>query len=397
MLVDKSVKLEEEVYQWYSHKTFYPVRLGEIFQARYQVICKLGYGTASTTWLCRDLHDHRYVTIKVYAVGQAQVDREVAALKHIDSAIEALEPKVHIGIYNIRRLLDWFEIPSPAGSGTNLCLIHEPLGISLGDLRKLVFDGRIPVVLVKGIALFLLRALDFLHRRANLVHTDIQEDNVLFTLGENQNLKEIEEEEMTHPSARKVYSNHTIYQSRMVTGDWSEDSEIVPVPVLCDFGEARFGKQSYDEEVMPDLYRAPEILLGIEWNEKVDIWALGLTLWVLVEGKNLFVDNKGGRWKSALPHMARMVSLLGPPPQDVLDMSPESAKSYFNKKGKLKGGLEVTQTSLEQEMTALEGDEKKEFLRFLRRLLQWDPRQRPSARQLLGDPWLKDTSENEGE
>jgi len=27
---------------------------------------------------------------------------------------------------------------------------------------------------------------------------------------------------------------------------------------------------------MPDLYRAPEIVLGVEWNEKIDIWSVGL-------------------------------------------------------------------------------------------------------------------------
>lgn len=54
-LIDKSVRLEEEAFQWYSPKKFYAPRIGEVFQETYQVITKLGYGTASTTWLCRDL------------------------------------------------------------------------------------------------------------------------------------------------------------------------------------------------------------------------------------------------------------------------------------------------------------------------------------------------------
>lgn len=29
---------------------------------------------------------------------------------------------------------------------------------------------------------------------------------------------------------------------------------------------------------MPDLYRAPEILLGLPWDNRIDIWALGLTV-----------------------------------------------------------------------------------------------------------------------
>lgn len=52
----------------------------------------------------------------------------------------------------------------------------------------------------------------------------------------------------------------------------------------------------------------------------------------MMEGTNLFTDNVGGRWRSALPHMARMISLLGPPPQDFLDMTPVTRR-YFDKNG----------------------------------------------------------------
>ena len=48
-------KLEEENWDWYKPGLFYPVLIGEIFQSRYQVVDKLGYGSRSTAWLCRDL------------------------------------------------------------------------------------------------------------------------------------------------------------------------------------------------------------------------------------------------------------------------------------------------------------------------------------------------------
>lgn len=48
-------RIEEENYSWYSTKNFYPVHIGELIRERYQVITKLGYGTSSTSWLCRDL------------------------------------------------------------------------------------------------------------------------------------------------------------------------------------------------------------------------------------------------------------------------------------------------------------------------------------------------------
>lgn len=48
-------KVEEETVPQYKAEKFYPVRLGEVFCSRYQVVAKLGLGTSSTIWLCRDL------------------------------------------------------------------------------------------------------------------------------------------------------------------------------------------------------------------------------------------------------------------------------------------------------------------------------------------------------
>jgi serine/threonine-protein kinase SRPK3 len=48
-------EIEEETIPDYRAERFYPVRLGEVFKSRYQAVAKLGFGTASTIWLCRDL------------------------------------------------------------------------------------------------------------------------------------------------------------------------------------------------------------------------------------------------------------------------------------------------------------------------------------------------------
>lgn len=40
----------------------------------------------------------------------------------------------------------------------------------------------------------------------------------------------------------------------------------------------------------------------------------------------------------------------------------------------------------------LEGQEKEKFLKFVRKMLQWLPEKRHSAKQLLDDPWLQPES-----
>jgi len=49
------ILLEEETFSWFDPEKWYPVRLGEMIHSRYQVLVKLGFGSVSTVWLCRDL------------------------------------------------------------------------------------------------------------------------------------------------------------------------------------------------------------------------------------------------------------------------------------------------------------------------------------------------------
>ncbi len=46
---------EEERLPFYQPENFYPVKLGQVFKEQYQIVSKVGYGTQSTVWLCRDL------------------------------------------------------------------------------------------------------------------------------------------------------------------------------------------------------------------------------------------------------------------------------------------------------------------------------------------------------
>lgn len=53
--IEPSFLVEKENIPNYKPENFYPVRIGEVFNHRYQVVGKLGYGLTATVWLCRDL------------------------------------------------------------------------------------------------------------------------------------------------------------------------------------------------------------------------------------------------------------------------------------------------------------------------------------------------------
>ena len=49
-----SQRIEEQTLPFYHQRRYYPVKIGQIFNTRYRIITKLGYGAYSTVWLAWD-------------------------------------------------------------------------------------------------------------------------------------------------------------------------------------------------------------------------------------------------------------------------------------------------------------------------------------------------------
>ncbi|KAE8334014.1 kinase-like domain-containing protein [Aspergillus sergii] len=155
----------------------------------------------------------------------------------------------------------------------------------------------------------LLVVLDFLHSIAHIIHTDIQLKNLLLPTPMPKALSDFEEREVKAQSARKVLQDRTIYTSaRFPPGDG--------LPLLSDFGEARFGDQPHSEDIMPNPYRAPEVILKSSWSYKVDIWNVAMVAWDIVSTSTL-IDGKNpdGVFDDRC-HLAVLFALLGPPPPE---------------------------------------------------------------------------------
>lgn len=85
-------------------------------------------------------------------------------------------------------------------------------------------------------------------------------------------LAQFENEELKEPSPRKEVDGVIIYQSRElgIPKDFGE-------PVLCDFGSAVALDDGVEhrEDIQPNVYRSPEVILDIQWTYSVDIWNVG--------------------------------------------------------------------------------------------------------------------------
>ncbi|KLJ10021.1 hypothetical protein EMPG_14577 [Blastomyces silverae] len=59
-------------------------------------------------------------------------------------------------------------------------------------------------------------------------------------------------------------------------------------------------------------------MLEAEWSYPIDIWNVGIMAWHLFEGKHVFRGmGPDGRY-STCAHLAEVISLLDPPPLDLL-------------------------------------------------------------------------------
>lgn len=131
-----------------------------------------------------------------------------------------------------------------------------------------------------------------------------------------------------------------------------------------------------------------------------------IEIWDLFEAKRLFQarDDNGDDCPTSC--VAEMVGYLGPPPLDFIKKS-EIAMRAFNEQGQSGeirfdlhgltcvgnwnncGGVTVPSTSLEGAVSAVEGEDKEVFLKFIRSMLEWAPEKRKRAYELLKDPWLE--------
>ncbi|GLA25124.1 hypothetical protein ACMYSQ_000105 [Aspergillus niger] len=373
-LIDPSIEIEEETLPTYHPEKYYPVQQGEVLDNRYQVLAKLGYGVTSTVWLGRDLRDSKYVVLKIYVTAQEK-NHEL----EIYNRMNAVEVE-HPGRDLVRRLFDHFTVTGP--HGPHVCLVHEPMGMSADTLlQKYIPGNTMTLDEMKTCIRQLLIALDFLHSAARIVHTDLQLKNLLLPVPNTKTLETLEEREVNDPSPRKILKDRTIYLSTVYNPGGSG------LPVLCDFGEARFGDVENRDDIMPNMYRAPEVVLKENWDYKVDIWNVAMVAWDIVSPRHMFDGRNADGIFDDRVHLAEMIALMGPPPASFRERC-KLAYVFWDEQGNWKDLAPIPDISLESLGADIPGENKEGFFRWLRKALQWNAEDRPTATEFLFDEWL---------
>ncbi|XP_069489539.1 SRSF protein kinase 1 isoform X1 [Ambystoma mexicanum] len=171
---------EQEDPSDYRKGGYHHVKIGDLFNGRYHVIRKLGWGHFSTVWLSWDLQMKRFVAMKVVKSAEHYTETaldEIKLLKCVRNT-DPTDPNREMVV----QLLDDFKIPG--ANGTHVCMVFEVLGHHLLKwIIKSSYQG-LPLSCVKSIIRQVLQGLDYLHSKCQIIHTDIKPENILLCVNE---------------------------------------------------------------------------------------------------------------------------------------------------------------------------------------------------------------------
>uniref|UniRef100_A0A3P9I869 Protein kinase domain-containing protein n=1 Tax=Oryzias latipes TaxID=8090 RepID=A0A3P9I869_ORYLA len=271
----------------------------------------LGEGTFGKVAKCKNLSTNKEVAIKIIKNGF-----DNAGEKELKGLIEI--SKLDADKYNLVKCVDVFRYKS------HVCIVFEILDQSLYDFLEDRTFRPLFVQEIRAVAWQLLIALKGL-KRINLVHCDIKLDNIMLV---------------------------------------NQDSKPFRVK-LIDFGLASKTKDIPTGTRLQNIcFRAPEVILGLPLDERLDMWTVGYVLALLYTGFYIHP------WDSEYNIIRALVEMQGMPDSELLDQGLYTNKFF-------------TRTEEDSKMTEVE-----QLIDLLKQMLEVDPNKRISPNDALRHPFF---------
>ncbi|XP_024177338.2 LOW QUALITY PROTEIN: mitogen-activated protein kinase pmk-3-like [Rosa chinensis] len=314
-----------------------PIVLKTIVAGRYYITEYLGSAAFSRVVQAHDLHTGVDVCLKIIKNDKDFFDQsldEIKLLKFVNKYDPGDER-------HILRLYDYFYHQE------HLFIVCELLKANLYEFQKFSRESGGEAYFtfrrLQAITRQCLEALEFLHH-LGVIHCDLKPENILI----------------------KSYRRCEIK--------------------VIDLGSSCFQTDNLCLYVQSRSYRAPEVMLGLSYDEKIDMWSLGCILAELCSGEVLFPND------GIVTILARIIGMLGPIDLDMLVKGQETDKYFTNELDLYHINEETNQleyiipedSSLEQHLQVTDIG----FIDFVQSLLEINPQRRPSAAEALEHPWL---------
>ena len=391
---------------------------GDILE-NYNIISELGNGAYSRVWLGYDISDGKYYAIKVQnADDYEDAKDEIKILKKIGNNSKYIN-RIHRNFTESRFVEG--EINKYACSVFELCA-----GNLDGLSRKGKYKNGYPPKLVKQIFKQICLGIKCLHNDIKVFHGDIKPDNILICGINNKDKKYMND----YSSAdfkdiyKKVKTQYWIQKGKNVKNIKKMDQETrqkirrkIHTSIISNLGkndESRyhidnkyledlnikvtdFGHFCPDDEMMEDdfgtkYYQAPEIVLMGNCTKKVDIWALGCTLYELLTGNILFDLKKDNELSEDYIHLKEIINICGNFNREFLRTT-KFHNEFFDKNGNLYDYKYNNTNSTEQilkEKLVYDNvtEDVDKISHLLAAMLTMPANRRLSIDKILEHPWL---------
>lgn len=249
--------------------------IGYNIGTRYKILSTIGHGTFSIVVELFDRHTSQLIACKIlksrhyYLIGMQEY--------HILNQIKLSDPDDLFSIIKVIGVMDvQIQLQTPI---THCAILLPKTGLSLYNWIK--HYGTLQLQTISEIGKQVLEALEFIHSKINVIHTDIKPENIVFD-------KFNKDED---------FKNRTRLNNKIR---------------IIGFGNCVNGLTTNNTAVSTRNYRAPEIIIKNNWGYQIDIWSLGCVLYELYTGKILF------QYIDDIQYLIRMQQILGPLPDHVL-------------------------------------------------------------------------------
>jgi len=304
----------------------------------------LGKGSYGVVVKAVDLELQAEVAIKVIK-NQPLFEKQAEIEIQISHALNYSDPHDE---YHIARFFYYFRWNG------HLCLVFELLSRSLYDLLRLTEFKGVSLKLVRKFAKQILQSLFYLGQ-LKFIHCDIKPENILQQDPDKGDIK------------------------------------------LIDFGSScTSGSKTY-KYIQSRFYRAPEVLLELEYGCPIDMWSLGCTLVEMHTGEPLFAG------RDETDQLAKISEVCGLPPDNMTRASPK-IKKFFQQQGSgLK--LRTNNVPISRDLLSILNVPRKSridtpghtpsdynnFFDLIKRMLCYDPRYRIAPTEALQHPFIVNT------
>lgn len=309
----------------------YKAVIGDHIAYRYRVVAILGKGSFGKVLKCIDHKTGNLVAIKMI------VNRKRF---HMQALIEADLLK-SLTTWNAKDKYHLVKYHEHFKFREHLCISTELLGINLYELIKYNDYKGLPLPLVRHFTKQILEALEFLASKT-IIHCDLKPENVLLSDAENAIIK------------------------------------------IIDFGSSCYESERVYTYIQSRFYRSPEVMLGMSYNEQIDIWSTGCIIPELITGRPLFMG------ENEQEQVACITQFFGLPEKTMLTQCARR-KLFFDSMGNSrfvaskKGERRYPNTkSLEQVLKTND----KVLIDFLNGMLRWNPEKRLNAQEALKHEYI---------